>query len=108
MQKLNPTPTREDSCLSKYFQCVIGTWRIAYGWLRLINKITIAASIVLTSLATMAQLDPESQGKIGLAAIICESIAFLSEEIYDYSNEAIAERKKLLDEMEKEEAGIEM
>ena len=97
------TLSRDDSCLPNYIRCVINTWRISYGWLRLINKMSLTASIVLTSLATLSELDISTQTKIGIAAVICESIAFFCGAIYDYAGEAVTERKKLLSQIREEE-----
>lgn len=94
------------SCVSNYFRCVISAWRIMSGWLRLLNKITLTASILLTGLATIPDFTSDTQTKLGIAAIVCESLALFCEEMYDYAGSAITERKKILREVEKEEQGI--
>ena len=91
------------SCVPRYFRCVISSWRIMYGWLRLINKICLTTSILLTGLATIPELSLDSQTKLGIAAIICQGLALFCEEMYDYAGEAVNERKKILLEIEKEE-----
>lgn len=91
------------TCVPRYFRCVISAWRIMYGWLRLVNKISLTGSILLTGLATIPQFSSEIQTKLGVASIICQFIALFCEEMYDYAGEAVNERKKILLEIEKEE-----
>ena len=91
------------TCVPNYFHCIISAWRIMYGWLRLINKVCLTGSILLTGLGTVSKFPTETQTKLGIAAIICQVIAFFCEEMYDYAGEAVNERKKLLLEIEKEE-----
>lgn len=79
------------SCISSYFKCVINTWRIASGWFRLVNKLTLTSSILLTGLVTMAELDPNLKVNLGIAAIVCQGIALFTEEIQDYARSAIQE-----------------
>lgn len=91
------------ACIPKYFRCIIIGWRVMSGWLRLLNKICLTISILLTGLATIPNFDLDLQTRLGIAAIVCQSIALFCETMRDYAGEAIEEHKKMLRETEQEE-----
>jgi hypothetical protein len=81
---------------------MIVTWRVMSGWLRFLNKVSLTAGIILTGLATIPQFAEGINLKLGVAAMICESIALFSKEMYQFAETTVQERKSDLVEMEKD------
>lgn len=87
----------------RYFRCAIGMWRIMGGWFRLGSKLAIIASIILTTLITIGDLDIKLIHRLTMAATSCEVVAYFFTEMVDFAKKAVKDRKEDLAEHDTEQ-----